>query len=162
MRLFLTFLLLLNFSEITAQATASFTASATIIEPIGIKTLSNLNFAEIDPRSGGGIILTPQGERIALGEVILENSTAVTAASFEVKGQQGYNFSISLPSGSYSLVHGEEQMSLQDFTSSIGREGTLGSGNATFRIGATLLVKAQQAPGFYSTSTPLEITVNYN
>lgn len=163
MRFILTILIFtMNFTAVSAQATASFTASATIIQPIGIKTLANLKFAAIDARAGGEIILSPQDERIATGDARLENGGEVTAATFEVTGQQGLDFSLSLPSGPFFLSNGKEQMIIKDFTSSIGNTGNLTAGSSVFKIGATLQVEAQQPPGFYYTSTPLTITVNYN
>lgn len=52
-----------------ASATASFTASATIIQPIGITTTANMNFAHIDAQEGGAVILTPQNTRFTTGEI---------------------------------------------------------------------------------------------
>ena len=163
MRVFLTTLFfLLFFNLASAQATAHFTASATIIQPISISTISNLNFSRIDAKEGGEIILTPQGERLVIGDVALSNGSLATAATFEVVGQEGYTFSISLPGDHYQLVNGEEHMTLKTFTSSIGSFGSLNSGRTKINVGATLEVNPQQTPGFYSTPTPLSITVNYN
>ena len=67
MKLFLTLIFSIMCLTASAQATAHFTASATIIQPIGITTLSHLNFAEVDAKEGGEIILTPKAERIAQG-----------------------------------------------------------------------------------------------
>lgn len=70
--------LILFFSIITvnslfsqASATANFTASATIIQPIGITTTNNMQFANIDAQNGGAVILTPENTRITTGELIL-------------------------------------------------------------------------------------------
>ena len=72
MRLFLTlFFLSLNLAVAKAQATASFTASATIIQPICIETTSNFNFAVIEAQTGGEVILAPQGERTSAGNSII-------------------------------------------------------------------------------------------
>ena len=163
MRFILTLLFICFYlPSLKAQATASFTASATIIQPIGLKTLTNLNFAAIDAHKGGEIILTPQEERVAVGGATLENAGNVTAAAFEVTGQQGFSFSLSLPDDNYSLTNGNEKIIIKDFTSSIGTGGDLLVGNSVFKIGATLLVEANQAPGLYSTSNPINVTVNYN
>jgi hypothetical protein len=162
MRAILTLLFIILISGVArAQATATFTASATIIQPIGITTLANLNFARIDARTGGEVILTPREERIATGNSVLEAGGNVTAAAFEVTGQPGFAFSLSLPSGAHALTNGREQMIIKDFTSSF-KEGELTAGRSTFKVGATLIVDANQTPGDYSTSTPLQVTVNYN
>ena len=163
MKLFLTAVFsLLSFTLASAQATANFTASATIIQPISISTISNLNFANIDAKEGGEIILTPQGERLVVGDVKPSDGSMATAASFEVIGQQGYTFSISLPGDRAQLVNGEENMTIRNFTSSTGSFGKLDTGKTSIKVGATLEINPQQAPGFYSTPTPLSITVNYN
>lgn len=162
MKFFLTTVFLLLTHLASAQATAHFTASATIIQPITISTISNLNFANIDAKEGGEVILTPQGERQVVGSVELGDSSLITAAAFEVVGEQGWTFSISLPGDQYGLVNGRENMILKDFTSSLGYAGNLNSRRTTVNVGATLVINAQQAPGFYTTPTPLIITVNYN
>ncbi|MHA6280479.1 DUF4402 domain-containing protein [Salinimicrobium sp. CAU 1759] len=163
MKYFLTTLLfLLCCTWASAQATANFTASATIIQPISISTITNLNFAGIDAKEGGEVVLTPQGERLVSGDVGLSEGSIVTAAAFEVVGQQGYTFSISLPGDQAQLVNGEENMTLKNFTSSTGSNGKLSTGKTFIKVGATLEINPQQAPGFYSTPTPLSITVNYN
>ncbi|WP_324719106.1 DUF4402 domain-containing protein [Salinimicrobium sp. HB62] len=162
MKIFLTILSFLFFCTIaSAQATANFTASATIIQPISISTISNLNFASIDAKEGGDVILTPQGERLVLGDVELSDGSVVTAASFEVIGQPGTTFSVSLPDSRSQLINGSEKMVLKDFTSSTG-SGDLSTGKTSVKVGATLEINPQQAPGFYSTPTPLLVTVNYN
>lgn len=145
-----------------AQATANFTASVTIIQPIGIKTIADLNFAQVDARTGGEIILTPQEERITMGNVTLEDGLNVSAASFEITGQEGFSFSLSLPSGTSFLTNGNKQIAIKDFTSSIGDTGDFTSSTSSFKVGATIVVNENQNPGIYSTTTPLIVTVNYN
>lgn len=54
-----------------ASATANFTASATIIQPITLTTTSNMNFASIDAKIGGQIILTPDKACTSSGGVVL-------------------------------------------------------------------------------------------
>lgn len=163
MQLILTFLFIaFNLVACHAQATASFTASATIIQPIGIKTMANLDFAEIDARSGGEIILTADENRLVKGTSALAIGSPVTAAAFEVTGQQGFAYSISLPGDSFNLTNGTESMVIKDFTSSQGKAANLTGGSSLFKVGATLVVNSQQSPGMYSSTTPINVTVNYN
>lgn len=145
-----------------AQATATFTASATIIQPIEITTLTNLNFDEIEPGTGGEIILTPKGERIVIGNASLGKGFGVTAATFQVKGQDNLSYSVTLPSGHFLLTSGEKHLTIKDFTSNIGSEETFASHNSVFKVGATLVIEANQTPGFYYTTSPITVTVNYN
>ena len=144
-----------------ASASANFTASATIIQPIGINTSSHMNFANIDAKNGGSIILTPENIRIINGDLELAEGGNVSAATFEVTGQTGYAFAISLPKGSHQLTNGSESMLIQDFTTNY--DGSSLSGDSkTIKVGASLIVNPNQQPGDYKTNGDLQVTVNYN
>ncbi|MGM0932634.1 MAG: DUF4402 domain-containing protein [Bacteroidota bacterium] len=143
------------------SATANFKASVTIIEPIGITTTSDMNFANIDARNGGTVILKPDNTRVATGGLELEEAANVSAATFMVKGQQGYSFNISLPQGSYELRNGGEAMAIQDFTAELD-QSLLGDGPAMLKVGASLFVNPNQEPGVYNSVADLQVTVNYN
>lgn len=144
------------------SATASFTASATIIQPIGVTTTSNMNFANLDAGSGGAVILTPENTRITSGNVVLADGATVSAASFEVTGEEGFAFSISLPENDYLLSNGNENMIIQDFTSNLGEGASLAGGSKIVRVGATLNINPNQPPGVYYSDTSMNVTVNYN
>lgn len=148
------------FSQTSASAT--FTASATIIRPIGITTTSNMNFAGIDAKSGGAVTLRPDNSRSTSGDVTLAGSSMVSAATFEVTGEAGFAFSISLPQEKYRLSNGSENMLIGDFTSSLEKGGNLVGGSSTVRVGATLEVNPNQTPGNYKSTSPMSVTVNYN
>ncbi len=145
-----------------SSASASFTASATIIQPIGITTTSNMNFANLDAKSGGAVILTPDNTRLSTGDVALADNSNVSAAAFEVTGEEGFAFSISLPESEYVLTNGTESMIIKDFTSSLAEGGNLSGGSKTVRVGATLKVNPNQTPGVYNSPAPMNVTVNYN
>ncbi|GHA31098.1 hypothetical protein GCM10007103_10800 [Salinimicrobium marinum] len=144
------------------SATASFTASVTIIQPIGITTTSNMNFANLDAKDGGAVILTPENTRISTGGVSLEDDATVSAAAFEVTGEEGFAFSITLPENDYILTNGSESMIIKDFTSSLAEGGSISGGSRTVRVGATLDVHPNQTPGIYNSPAPMNVTVNYN
>ncbi|HEY9185385.1 MAG TPA: DUF4402 domain-containing protein [Salegentibacter sp.] len=144
-----------------ASATANFKASATIIEPIGITTTSHMNFANIDARDGGTVILKPDNTRTATGGLELKEAANVSAATFLVTGQRGYSFNISLPQGKHELRNGGEAMTLQDFTAELD-QSSLGAGPASLKVGASLYVNPNQKPGVYNTVGDLQVTVNYN
>ena len=144
-----------------ASATANFTASATIIQPIGITTTNKMQFANIDARNGGAVILTPENTRITNGDIELAEGGTVSAATFEVTGQTGFAFGISLPKGSHRLSSGSESMLLQDFTTNYDGSSIAGDGK-TIKVGASLIVNPNQQPGNYKTNGDLQVTVNYN
>ena len=164
MRALLISILLLFYGSISysqTQATATFTASVTIIEPIVITTTSDMNFASLDAKSGGSVILTPENDRIITGGLELADGSMVSAASFKVTGENGYSFSLSLPQGEYLLSDGSENIVIRDFTSNF-IESDLSPSTPEIKVGATLDIKAGQQPGNYKTLTSIPVTVNYN
>ena len=144
------------------SATASFTASATIIQPIGITTTSNMNFAGIDAKSGGAVTLTPENTRTTSGSLVLADAATVSAAAFKVTGEAGFAFSVSLPKEEYVLTSGSENMIIRDFTSSHTAGENLENGSRIIRVGATLDVNPDQKPGVYNSKGAMLVTVNYN
>ncbi len=158
------FLLALLFSAtaLGQNATATFSASVTIIEPIGITNTSEMNFAAVDAQGGGTVVLTPDNGRFASGGVQLADGTNVSAASFRVTGQKGFSFSVSLPQGEYLLTNGSQNIILKDFTSNLDGSGNLTSGTSEFRVGATVDIQPGQIPGRYKTIGALPVTVHYN
>ena len=145
-----------------AQATATFTASVNIIQPIGITNTANMNFANVDARSGGSVILGPDNTRISQGGVELTDGNTVSAATFEVTGQAGYTYSITLPNSDHVLTNGTDDIIIRDFTSSLKAEGSLADGSQTLRVGASLDINSNQTPGNYASPGGFNITVNYN
>ncbi|MCM8570147.1 DUF4402 domain-containing protein [Gramella jeungdoensis] len=153
---------LISFSGISQRsATASFTATVTIIDPIEIQATSDMNFASIDARNGGTVTLNPDNTRSSSGDVLLDNTSGVSAATFEIKGQSGYSFDLCLPEGDFVLVNGPENITIKDFTSDL-KTQTLLAGTQMIRLGATLEIAPNQRPGVYSSPAPIEVTVNYN
>ena len=160
---FLSFAFLLIFSSLShGQATANFTASVTIIQPIMITTTSNMDFAHLDAQNGGEVVLTPQNQRRASGGVVLSEGGDVSAAAFKVTGEPGLTFDISLPNSRHTLTNGNNNIVIRDFESSMKGTANLGSGIREFSVGATLDIEDGQEPGFYSSTQPLAVTVNYN
>ena len=156
-------LIILSFStEGMAQATATFTASVTIIQPIGITNTANMNFANLDAKSGGTVILGSDNTRSSQGDVALADGNTVSAATFEVTGQAGYTYSITLPNSDHVLTNGTDNIIIRDFTSSLKDEGALALGSQTLSIGASLDINPNQAPGNYTSPGGFNVCVNYN
>ncbi|HET8854487.1 MAG TPA: DUF4402 domain-containing protein [Salinimicrobium sp.] len=144
-----------------SQASANFTASVTIIEPIGITTTANMNFARIDARSGGIVTLTPENTRVSTGGVQLEGGGMVSAATFKITGQKGYAYAVSLPQEAYTLSSGENEIIIENFQSNLS-SGTLKEEPQIIRVGASLRINPNQTPGFYTSRQSFQVTVNYN
>ncbi len=147
---------------IYAQATATFNASATIIQPIGITTTSDLSFANLDARNGGSVTLTPDNSRISLGDVDLAEGGNVSAATFKITGQKGLTYAISIPKEDYVLTSGSESMIINNFTTDAIGNNTIAEGSQIIHIGATLNVNPNQTPGNYVSPAGFNVTVNYN
>ena len=145
-----------------AQATATFTASVTIIQPIGITNTANMNFANLDAKTGGAVILTPDNTRISQGGVALKDGNTVSAATFEVTGQAGCTYSISLPNSDQVLTNGTDNIIIRNFTSSLKDTGSLAFGSQTLSVGASLEINPNQTPGNYTSPGSFNISVNYN
>jgi len=143
------------------SATASFTASVKIIQPIEIQITSEMNFASVNARQGGSVILNPDNTRTAIGDVRLDAATNVSAAIIEVKGQNGYSYTINLPNKEFSMVNGSSQIILKDFKANY-ESGSISLDNQTIRLGATLQINPEQKPGVYVTPSPIEVTISYN
>ncbi|MES2140861.1 MAG: DUF4402 domain-containing protein [Bacteroidota bacterium] len=151
--------------SVFAQASATATASATIITPIAITKTVDMNFgnAAVQAGTGGTIVLTPAGTRTVTGGVTLPNVTGtVSSASFNVTGEGTSTYSITLPVAPLTITSGINTMTVSTFTSTPTPTGTLTAGAQTLLVGGTLNVSAAQAPGTYLSGTPFTVTVNYN
>ncbi|CAM4139543.1 DUF4402 domain-containing protein [Gillisia hiemivivida] len=156
-------ILTLCFSSMSfAQATATFNASVTIIQPIGITTTSDLKFANVDAKNGGEITLSPNSTRTTSGDVALSDGGIVSAASFEITGESGYTYAVSLPGDNYVLSNGSETMEINNFTTDFNSDNTLTAGSQKINVGATLKVNPNQTPGNYVNQGGFNVTVNYN
>ncbi|OSZ78340.1 hypothetical protein CAP35_08780 [Chitinophagaceae bacterium IBVUCB1] len=152
-----------TYAQQTASATA--TASATIITPIAISKTADMNFGNIavSSSSAGTVVLAPAGTRTTTGGVTLPATTgSPAAAAFTVTGQGSYTYAITLPSSATLSDGGSNTMTVNTFTSNPSSTGTLSSGTQNITVGATLNVSAGQATGSYTTSSPFTVTVNYN
>jgi len=148
-----------------AQASATATATAVIVGPIGISNTANMNFGNVAVgASPGTVVLTPAGGRTPTGGVTLPATTGtVAAAAFTVTGVAGYTYAITLPSAALTISSGANSMTVDNWTSNPTPTGTLdGGGSQTLWVGATLHVSGSQAAGTYTSATPFTVTVNYN
>jgi hypothetical protein len=167
----LTGLLIINccFLQVSAQGrsnTATATMSVRIVRPIGITKSMDMNFGNLSVgASSGNVVLSPSGNRMASAGIILPSeSGAVTAAAFQVTGEDSYTYTITLPSAAYTIrrASGSETMLVNNFTSTPSGAGNLVSGTQTILVGATLTVGAAQPVGEYISDSGFQVTVNYN
>jgi hypothetical protein len=166
-KLFVVVLLLVGSASVNAQSTAQATATATIVTPISIAKITDMNFGNlaVDAVTGGSVVLAPSATptRNPFDGVSLPSTAGtVSAARFTVTGNAGYTYAITLP-GNVVLNHSGafESMMADSFTSTPSGTGTLTGGTEDILVGATLWVSAGQLDGVY-TSADFDVTVNYN
>jgi hypothetical protein len=154
-----------SFAQVSASATAN--ASATIVAPITLAHVSDLNFGNVVTSTAiGTVTLDPAGVRTAaLGASILAAQPGtVSVATFTVGGNIGWTYAITLPASVLIDDAGAGvAMTVDTFTSTPSGTSTIpGAGTETLTVGATLHVGISQVAGLYTSATPFTVTVNYN
>lgn len=147
------------------QTSSDFVATnATVITPIVVTGNNPLNFGDIvGTTAGGTITIATDGSRTAsVSDLIMTTQTGtVSAAQFTVTGQDGYAYSIALPTAAYPIDNGATgSMNVDTFTSN--ETGTLTGGSEVVKVGAKLTVGANQEAGSYTSADGLTVTVQYN
>lgn len=145
------------------SATATATVSATIISAISITKMQDMNFGTITAAGQGSVTLSPiTNNRQTSGNVETNNGGTVSLATFVVSGNTGASFTISLPASPITISNGESTMTVSDFVSSPPLTATLPDGTQKVSVGATLHIGDNQPVGLYKSTTPFQVTVNYN
>jgi hypothetical protein len=148
-----------------AQTSAGANAAATIVTPISISKVTDLNFGNIslNPTSPGGTVyLAPSaaGTRTPSAGVSLPSVTGtVSAAKFGVGGEGTSTFSIGIPSSITINGPSSSTMSIVP-ESSPASTGTLVGGALDLYVGGTITVGSSQTLGAYTGT--FAVTVNYN
>lgn len=154
-----------------AQQTASATAvtAVKIIKPISILNVDKMDFGNIAVGNSAAIVKlgTNNSRQVLSGDITLpSNAGTVTAASFKVKGEAGYNFTISIAPSSITLqdASATNTMTLNTFVSSLGATGQIDptTGEVMLYVGGNLNIQANQTAGTYNSTTNLAVTVQYN
>jgi hypothetical protein len=146
----------------SAQSTATASTTATLITPIAIENISDMNFGTVAASaSEGTVVMTSAGVVSHTGGAT--TSGAVTAASFGVTGEGTSTFSITMPA-SIVLQSGAEgpQLTVSGIAAESGTTAILADGKAVIAIKATLEVPAKASAGTYTNTNGLAVTVNYN
>jgi len=158
------FVVVLGFSAVSfgqSSATASASASATILGPLTLTHTDNLVFGTLVPTAAAGtVVLTPGGTATGTGVTVTAIVTP-TAAKYTAGGTANRTYAITLPANDVvTIVSGGNNMKVQDFTCSIA-SGDLGAGaSQDFTVGATLEVGASQAAGSYTGTYNVKIDYN--
>ena len=161
------FVLVIAAENVNAQNTATGIAqsSATIIAPISINKDVDLSFGDIVRSSAAGTVaITTEGNRIFTGGVSAfgSNDGNPTPALFIVSGEDKATYSITIVNTSITVSNGDHTMTVNNITTSPTSSGKLTDGTQEIKVGATLNVSGNQAPGLYKNDDDLKITVAYN
>ena len=151
----------------TPQASVTSQAFAEVVEALAAQETQQLHFGRFSPEaSGGQVVVTPDGNRIAQGSVVLA-SGGFAPGLFTVTGAPLANFVIQLPEVPAILTHQESNntMVVDNWTSdppADNETSTQANGAQQISIGATLNVgNLQDNPvGVYTGS--FQITFAYN
>ncbi len=138
-------LLLMFVLNVQAQSTIVGQAYAEVIAALTASENNQMNFGKFSPEtSGGQIVLTPEGLRMAIGGVILGGGSA-HAGKFKINGEPNASYTIQLPTTPALLTHnGSNKTMIVDNWVSDPPAGSgaiiLNEGTETVSIGATLIV----------------------
>lgn len=147
-----------------SSTAANIGIDAKVIAPITISNVSStkLDFGTVSRSSvAGTVTVPPVGARTSSGGVSVLTSSLYSSAPFEVSGENNASYNLTLPDNdevTLTREGGSEEMEVINFTTN----STLvlgASGSATFNVGATLSLDADQFSGEYSGS--FSVTVAY-
>jgi hypothetical protein len=149
-------------------ATTNATSTGVVVTPIAVTKSADLSFGNFaGGASIGTVVLTPAGVRSNTGGVVLAGGT-ITAAKFDVTGQAGLTYSISMAGTSANLTSGGNNIpftaisdtSASAITTGIATSGTLTGGAQSIYVGGKLDVAINQPAGTYTGTVAVD--VNYN
>jgi len=142
-----------------AAKTVSASASAVLVDALAITKSADLDFGRLSSdTSGGTAVISTAGARSVTGDVVEEGGSPA-AAGFDVTGEAGLGYDITLPTSIVLNDGGSNNMTVNTFTDSNAGSGTLTGGTDSFTVGATLNVGASQATGTYTGS--FDVSVAY-
>jgi len=148
-----------------AQSTANASTTATLVAPISISKVTDMNFGIVAASATSGTVVLDyaNGRTITGGASLPAGSVDQTTAVFAVEGEGTSSFSIAIPSSPITLTGSVAgTMTVSNFVDDLGATGTLVAGAKTIKVKATLNVPAAAVAGVYTNANGLFVTVNYN
>ncbi|MGZ8287593.1 MAG: DUF4402 domain-containing protein [Telluria sp.] len=153
----------------TMAADATATSTSTVVAPIAITKVADLAFGKFAAgATGGTVTISTSGARSLSGGVINMTGSTTTAAQFDVTGETGATYSISLAPTTNLTSPGSDTMAFATISDLTGANtvsgnvasGTLTGGAQSIYVGGVLTVAANQVAGTYSGN--VVATVQYN
>lgn len=148
-------------SRASAQATQA-TADATIIFPVSVTKLDDMDFGYVSVAAAGTAVLEPNADTFATTGGVIPVGGSPHCALFVGASKDSAVVNIKVPNKPSTLtrVGGTETMTVSNFTLQGQSKRSLAkAASFTFRVGGTLNVAAGQAQGTYVGT--FDVTVQY-
>lgn len=144
------------------SATPRAKANAALIFPLTVVTKNNLDFGYIAVNAAGTVVIDPNTSARSVTGGVLALGGSPRPATFLGAARSASVVIIRLPKSAVTIrrVGGTETMQVQNWTLQGQDKRTLARMEAfEFNVGATLVVNANQAEGFYTGE--FDVTVQY-
>ena len=146
-----------GFATAGHAASAQGSATVSILKAVTVSKTSDLNFGKVAAGSAAGTVgIAIDGTRTCGASLTCLGTGA--AGAFDVVGTAGETVSVSLDSTSVVLTDSTQDTMTVTLASSA-KQLTLAAGKASFKVGGTLAVAAQQPAGVYTGL--FQVSVNY-
>jgi hypothetical protein len=127
---------------------------------ISISSAQPMKFGSMVPgATGGQVAISTSGNRTCSGSVTCVSTTPGQAAQFDVSGDGGATYNITLPTSTTLSDGSSSNMTVDTFTTDSKTRTLDALGNDSFSVGATLHLSGGQPAGSYSGS--FEVLVEY-
>ena len=153
--LLLSMLCLNSYAQSSASGTA--TVNAEIVSPISITSSGSLDFGKIaQDGTAGDVIIDAEGSSRTFDNTNMEISTSTfSVPTFAVSRASGMTYGVTT-AGDVLENAGGDTMTLSNITTSL--TSTSGLADASFTVGGTLEVGANQATGTYNGEVTVTVT----
>ncbi|WP_157893279.1 DUF4402 domain-containing protein [Salegentibacter sediminis] len=153
------FFIPLNF---LGQASASFKASVTIVNPDSYTPPESIKISRVNSANSKVKRSTTRGVRINSADLEMGQAAFSNLASFQLEGESIRNLRINLPNEELILSNGTAQLKIKEFYSNRSIQEGLNKNQDILVLGAVILVKNEQEPGLYTSPGSVEIIVDYD
>lgn len=142
-------------------------ATANVMVPIAVTKGADLVFGKFAATAGGTVTISTDGGRVGSG--VFFASGATSAARFDVKGEPGATYAITLTAANLSNGTPAQDMALSLISATTASAATTGSvtggtldggGDQQVFVGGALAVASNQAGGTYTGSVTAEVSYN--
>jgi hypothetical protein len=138
------------------------TAGATLIHPLTVTKLRDMDFGALSVGVAGTAVLEPNANALTTTGGVASIGGSPTCAQFVGAAQSNSVVNINIPTNTIALkrVGGTETMTVSNFTLQGQSKRALAKAQSfTFRVGGTLNVAANQVEGLYTGT--FDVTVQY-